>query len=169
MFAPLVFQLYERIVRSKVGATGIPQQAYDIFQRLRGGRPYPNRPGKVPVGQRTPRGEPLNLQPGELVRVKSHEDILKTVNREGLNRGLFFSQEHVPYCGGAYRVHKRVDRIIDEKNGKMLQFKSDCIMLENVVCQARYNAGLSFCPRADYPYWRELWLERVDPDKVSTA
>jgi len=160
---PLIFRVYERIVRSRLGASGIPQRVYDAFQQLRGGLPYPNRPGAIPRGRRTPRGEPLNLQPGELVRVKSFKSILATVNVDGLNRGLLFSQEHVPYCGNAYRVHSRVERIIDEKDGKMLNFKSDCIVLENVICQARYNAGLSFCPRADYPYWREIWLERVNP------
>ncbi len=167
MPAPLIFRVYERLVRSRLGATGIPQRVYDVFQQLRGGLPYPNRPGKIPSGDKTPRGKPLNLQPGELVRVKSFKSILETINREGLNRGLLFSQELVPYCGQVARVHSRVNRIIDEKNGKMLHFKNECIILENVICQARYNAGLAFCPRANYPYWRELWLERMDPGDIS--
>jgi hypothetical protein len=169
MVAPIVFRVYDRIVRTRLGATGIPQRVYDVFQRLHGGLPYPHRPGKIPSGHKTPRGEPLNLQPGELVRVKSFERILETINYDGLNRGLLFSQEHVPYCGQVFRVHSRVNRIVDEKNGKLLNIKSDCIILENVVCQARYNASLTFCPRADYPYWRELWLERVDPGDVSAS
>jgi hypothetical protein len=167
MFAPLLFRVYERLVRSRVGATGIPQRAYDIFQKLRGGIPYPNRKGPIPTGQPTPRGQPLNLRPGDFVRVKSFHEILKTLNRDGLNRGMLFSQELAPYCGGVFQVHSRVGRIIDEKTGKMLQFTNDCIVLENVVCQARYNAGLSFCPRANYPYWREIWLERVASSEVA--
>jgi hypothetical protein len=115
------------------------------------------------MGEKTPAGEPLNLQPGEYARVKSFREILTTVNREGRNRGLLFSQEMVPYCGGVFRVHSRVSRIIDEKTGKMLFFTNDCIILEDVVCRGRYNAGLSFCPRSNYPYWREIWLERVGP------
>lgn len=160
---PLLFRAYERLVRSRLGRTGIPQGVYDIFQQLRGGLPWPNRPGKIPSGEKTPRGKPLNLQPGDLVRVKSFKQILQTVNREGLNRGLLFSQELVPYCGHVARVHSRVNRIIDEKNGRMLHFSNECITLEGVICQARYNAGLAFCPRANLPYWRELWLERVEP------
>jgi hypothetical protein len=118
------------------------------------------------MGEKTPRGEALNLQPGECVRVKRFEDILGTLNREAKNRGLLFSQEMVPYCGQVFRVHSRVSRIIDEKTRKMLHFTNDCIILEDVVCRGRYNAGLSFCPRSNYPYWRELWLERVDPRDV---
>ena len=37
------------------------------------------------------------LQLGEFVRVKSFDEILSTVNRDGLNRGLPFSQELVLY------------------------------------------------------------------------
>jgi hypothetical protein len=60
-----------------------------------------------------------------------------------------------------------VSRIIDETSRKMLRFSNDCIILEDVVCRGRHNAGLSFCPRANYPYWRELWLERVNPPDAS--
>ena len=96
MPAPLLFRAYERLVRSRLGRTGVPQRVYDIFQKLRGGVPWPNRPGMIPTGQKTPRGAPLNLQPGDLVRVKSFKQILETVSHEGLNRGLLFSQELVP-------------------------------------------------------------------------
>jgi hypothetical protein len=30
--------------------------------------------------------------------------------------------------------------------------------LENVVCTADFHR---VCPRAIYPYWREIWLEKV--------
>jgi hypothetical protein len=35
----------------------------------------------------------------------------------------------VPYCGGNYRVLKRVCRIIDEKTGKIQNMKNPCITL----------------------------------------
>ena len=41
----------------------------------------------------------------------------------------------------------------------MIEINSDCVILEGVVCAADYHR---FCPRAIYPYWREVWLERVD-------
>jgi hypothetical protein len=44
----------------------------------------------------------------------------------------------------------------------MLEMKSPCIVLDQVVCQARYSANRMFCPRAMYPYWREIWLEKVE-------
>jgi hypothetical protein len=68
----------------------------------------------------------------------------------------------VPYCGGTYKVLTRVNRLIDEKTSKMVEMKSPCIILDTVVCQARYSACRMLCPKSMYPYWREIWLERVD-------
>ena len=39
--------------------------------------------------------------------------------------------------------------------------KEACIILVDVVCNAEYAQCRLNCPRAAYPYWRELWLERV--------
>ena len=46
--------------------------------------------------------------------------------------------------------------------------KNPCIILDSVVCQARYHACRMFCPRSIYPYWREIWLERVE-ERPATA
>jgi hypothetical protein len=70
----------------------------------------------------------------------------------------------VPYCGGRYRVLERVEQIINEKTGKMMRLRKDCIMLEGVACRACYSKYRRFCPRSIYPYWREVWLERAGAD-----
>jgi len=41
--------------------------------------------------------------------------------------------------------------------------------LENVVCCAEYSERRLFCPRAIYPYWREIWLKRIEPSRESTT
>jgi hypothetical protein len=104
----------------------------------------------------------LNLQPGELVRVKSHEEILRTLDTASKNRGLQWDAELVPYCGKTYRVANRVHNVIDEKTGRMVRMKNPSILLESVVCQARYSPCRMFCPKSTYAYWREIWLERVE-------
>ena len=139
---------------------------YDKLSWLWSGSRFPRTEGAIPVGERTPAAS-SNLQPGELVRVKSHKEILRTITTENKNRGLSWDAEMVHYCGGTYRVLKRVSRIIDEKTGKMQTMKNPCIMLEDVICQARYSACRMFCPRSIYPYWREIWLERVSPKTSS--
>jgi hypothetical protein len=122
---------------------------------IKNGEMWPFLAGRL---TRTPM-EVLDLQPGELVEVKSKEEILETLDGKSMNRGLRFDGEQLKYCGQQARVLRRVERIIDERTGKMLQFKGDCIVLEGVTCTGTYN---QYCPRSIYPYWREIWLRRVD-------
>jgi hypothetical protein len=160
-FAAMLFTLYSVMEGAGVGFGAPMRWVYDRFQQLRGGAVYPKRRGRIPLGQPTP-ANTLNLSPGEAVRVKSIDEILGTLNRENFNRGLFFDYEYVAFCGKTYRVLRRVERIINEKTGALVKLKSDAIILEGVACEARYAECRRFCPRAIYPYWREIWLERVD-------
>jgi hypothetical protein len=105
----------------------------------------------------------LDLRPGEWVRVKTPEEIEATLTDTGRNRGLWFDREMLPFCGRVFQVRKRVTRIIDEPNGKMLTFDSDCIILDGVVCSGERSTGRWFCPREIPCYWRECWLERLEP------
>lgn len=133
---------------------------YERVSWLWGRTRFPRATGIIPDGHQTP-SVALNLQAGEMVRVKSHEEILSTLNISSRNRGLSWDAEMVPYCGGTYKVLKRVDKIVDEKTGKMQDMKNPCIILDSVICQARYSGCRMFCPRALYPFWREAWLERI--------
>ncbi len=155
-----LYASYYNLSRAGIGVGPIMRWLYDRFQSLWGGLPYPRKRGSIPVGQRTPR-EVLNLQPGELVRVKSYEEILATLDADNKNRGLYFDAEAVPYCGGTHRVFSRVSKIINEKTGKLMKLKNESIILEGVYCRARYSDCRMFCPRAILSYWREIWLERV--------
>ena len=134
--------------------------AFDHLHSLWRGSPFPRRNGTIPAGQPTPI-RALDLQPGELVRIKPYREILQTLNTQNRNRGLYFDAEEVPYCGGTYRVLRRVNRIVNERTGKMQEMKVPSIILDSVICEARYSECRLFCPRSIYSYWREAWLERV--------
>jgi hypothetical protein len=123
---------------------------------IAGGRPYPFVIGKLEKGT-TPSAK-LDLRPGDLVRIKSKREIVATLDQTNRNRGLWFDGELANYCGRTARVRGRVDRLIDERTGEMIEIKSDCVILEGVVCSADYHR---FCTRSIYPYWREIWLQRV--------
>jgi hypothetical protein len=160
MVAALLFTIYHRLAESGVGMGAAMRWAYDAFQRIRGGAPYPVRTGKVPSGMRTP-SLTLGLKSGEVVKVRSYAAILETLDDDWRNRGMYFDVEQVPYCDGRYKVLRRVERIIDEKTGRMTRLRNDAVILEDVACQARYSKCRRFCSRSIYPYWREIWLERV--------
>jgi len=115
--------------------------------------------GATSSSTRTPK---LDLKPGEWVRVKSRDDIEATLNDKGKNRGLWFDREMLEFCGQVFQVRHRVDRLIDERTGEMIELSSDCVALEGATCSGEHSLGRWFCPRAIYPYWREGWLERVE-------
>jgi hypothetical protein len=137
--------------------------AYDSWQRLIGGSPYGRKYGRIPAGQRTPAGDSLGLKAGDQVRVKSHDEILKMLDTNNKNRGLYFDAEMVPYCGKTFEVRNVVDRIIDEKTGKLIPIKGNSVILEGAYCKGRYSDRRMGCPRSLYPFWREGWLEKVSP------
>ena len=164
----LTYWAYYSLSQAGIGVGRPMRWLYDKLSPLWGGPLFPRKLGAIPDGQPTPSTK-LNLQPGELVRVKSYEDILKTVDASNRNRGMYWDAELVPYCGGTYTVLGSVTRLIGERTGKMQVMKSPCIILDSVVCQARYSSCRLFCPKSMYPYWREIWLERVEPGKATPA
>ena len=130
-------------------------RAFNFAQELRGGVSFPGY-GQSVRGK-TPQ-ERLALQPGEWVEVKSIAEIASTLDGEGRNRGMRFDQEMVRYCGGRYRVRSRVERLIDERTGRMLHLRNPCIILDGVEATGEF---VRFNPQREYPYWREIWLRRI--------
>ncbi len=140
---------------------GLALGAFNTIQRRRGGTTCPYIKG--PLLTTTPAAT-LDLRPGEVVRVKPLVEIRNTLNRRRRNRGLRFDFEMVRYCGRTFRVLARVERIIDEATGAMLSLPNDCIILEGATCVGDLSVypNRLFCPRSIYPFWREIWLERVE-------
>jgi hypothetical protein len=124
--------------------------------RIAHGRPYPFVIGADDPERKGPAG--LDLQVGERVRVRSRAEVLATLDANQKNRGLWFDAEMMPYCGQEGVVKDRIERIVDETTGRLLKLR-DCIVVDGMVCQGQYHR---LCPRSDYAYWRESWLERVD-------
>jgi hypothetical protein len=163
--------IYMAIYQLSIAGIGVGRPIrwfYNRFYPLWGGAPFPRQTGTIPNGEPTPVAK-LKLEPGELVQIKPYQEILETLNESSRNRGLYWDAEEVPYCGNTYRVLKRVDRIINDKTGRMQEMKTACVILDSVICESRYSECRLFCPRSIYPYWREIWLERVSPHDSSVS
>ena len=167
IFSALIYSIYFHLMQAGIGLGPAMRWFYDRFHPLWRGTLFPRKSGLIRQGQPTPTAT-LNLQPNEWVRVKAHEDILKTVDTTSKNRGMYWDAELVPYCGGTYRVLNRVSRLIIEETGKMQEMKNPGIILDSVVCQGRYTTCRMLCPKSMFPYWREIWLERVEPKTAGT-
>jgi hypothetical protein len=120
---------------------------------IKGGRDYPFVIG-TGTGART---AVTDLQPGDLVEVRSKAEIMATLGPDQRNRNMWFDAEMLPFCGRRARVLRKVDQLLDERTGKMIKV-SDCVVLEDVVCLGLYH---QFCQRAIQPYWRSAWLRKM--------
>ena len=127
---------------------------FNLVQKKIGG---PTAPYREAGGLQTDVSPPLNLRPRDIVRVKSKQEIEKTL-KKSRNRGLWFDGEMHRFCGGEFRVSQRVETIVDEASGRMLTMKYPCIVLDGVSATGEY---IGLCPQNELIYWREVWLERV--------
>jgi len=152
-----LFWIFILVVR-RIGGFRLLVRLYNSLQTFRGGELLLGRQGSL---KKTPKLQ-LNLEPGELVQVKSQDEIVDTLDENNKNRGLWFDREMVKYCGGTYRVLCRVKTIVDHKTGRLLNLPNDCIILEGVTTRGDHHR---FYPQNEYPFWREIWLRRV-PDPV---
>lgn len=148
----------------ELARVGSSAAATKVLRKL-GLRPY--LPLDV-AGDKRVDGEKLGVQPGDWVRVRSAEEIGRTLNATARHRGLMFTHEMAQYCGQTFRVRSRVERLIDESTGKMLEMKLECIALEDLVCKGHYTSGAWFCAREHLPLWREDWLERAEAPDLDT-
>jgi hypothetical protein len=127
--------------------------------RIAGAHRLPDLRGSVRNGQ-WPEWEPLNLKPGDLVEVRSKAEIMATLDDDQRNRGLWFDEEMARLCGKQGRVLHRVERLIDEKSGRMLRVRKDLYVVDGMLgCEGIYH---SLCTRSVMGMLREAWLRRVD-------
>lgn len=99
-----------------------------------------------------------HLQAGDLVRVKSKEEIRSTLNNWNSINGCAFLEEMWPYCGTTHRIMKRVERFLDERDYQMKKTKG-VVLLEGVICNGTVDFGK--CDRSCFFFWREEWLEKI--------
>lgn len=124
--------------------------------RIRDGRPLGAVQGRA---TKTPK-RLLGLEIGERVRIRDLADIEATLSVNNTNRGILFDSEMAARCGSSSTVIDRIERIVDDRTGRMIEMKSDCIMLDGIACR---GDNRRLCSRGAYDYWREIWLERDKP------
>ncbi len=142
----LLWQLWTRGPRDALGIAVVRARRF-LSDRRRSTPASPSRTCSP--------AEVLNLQPGERVRVKSESEILAMLDSCGKSKGLAWIPCMSQYCGKEYRVYKRVEKIILESTGEIRKARNT-VLLEGVICDGLYG-----CDRSCFPFWREVWLERV--------
>jgi hypothetical protein len=105
---------------------------------------------------RTRRRRPLRK--GELVRIRSREEILATLEADGSLGGLPFMPEMLQYAGQEIRVHARADKTCDTvtMTGTSRQM-DNTVHLAGLRCDGSAHGG---CQAGCLLFWREEWLAR---------
>lgn len=104
----------------------------------------------------------IPLKAGDLVRVRSEEEIMATLDKNGKLKGCGFMKnngQHL-YCGSVQRVHNTVNLFIDERDMSAARKAKGLVMLEGVVCEG--GEGIGRCDRSCLMFWREEWLEKIE-------
>jgi hypothetical protein len=122
------------------------------FCRLTGRNPKPNAPQTNAF--------PAGLQAGDWVRVRPLNDIEATLNHWRQLKGCAFIPEMAKYCGTSQRVFRTVKRFMDERDLRIKK-SSGIVLLDGVFCGLTTAPGE--CDRYCFLFWREEWLEKIDP------
>ena len=79
----------------------------------------------------------LDLRAGDLVEVRSREEILATLDREARLDALPFMPEMFQYCGKRYRVFKRADKTCDTISSTGTRRLFHTVHLEGLRCDGQ--------------------------------
>src|SRR5205814_10572020 len=100
----------------------------------------------------------LNLRAGELVEVRSAQEILGTLDDRGTLDSLPFMPEMIQFCGKRFRVYRRADKACDTIEWATLRRMENAVHLEGLRCDGQAHGG---CQAGCLIYWKEAWLKRV--------
>jgi hypothetical protein len=101
---------------------------------------------------------------GELVRIRSLEEISATLDANGCLDGLPFMPEMAKYCGRTGTVFRYVDKIYDYGGRKDLRRMKDAVLITGLRCDGGAHDG---CQARCYILWKTAWIARAEaPAKV---
>jgi len=100
----------------------------------------------------------LDLRAGELVEIRSLDEILTTLDDRGELDSLPFMPEMQAWCGQQARVFRRVDKVFDWITATGLRRMQDTVILEGLRCEGNDHGG---CQADCALLWKEAWLRRA--------
>ncbi len=92
-------------------------------------------------------------QRGDVVEVKSLNEILRTLDADGKCEGMLFMPEMARYCGRRFRIARRANKTCVE--GFALRRLERTVFLEGLRCDGSAHDG---CQRGCQLFWKEAWL-----------
>jgi hypothetical protein len=108
---------------------------------------------------------------GDVVEVRSKEEILATLDDDGCVEGMPFMPEMLQFCGGRFRVsavaHKTCETALRTYKGRRL---NRTVHLQGLRCDGSAHGG---CEADCNLFWKDVWLKpagaEADVDAEATA
>ena len=104
------------------------------------------------------------LKPGEYVRIKTKQEIEKTLDEWNRLKGCTFMKEMWKYCETNQRIFKKVKQFLDERDYVIKKTKG-VYLLEGIYCDGAKDFGP--CDRSCFFFWREEWLDNLSNDELN--
>lgn len=107
----------------------------------------------------------MKLRAGDLVEVKSKDEILATLDEQGALDQLPFMPEMLQYCGKQLKVFKRAHKTCDTIEYTGSRWMKNAVHLEGVRCDGSSHGG---CQAGCLMFWKESWLRQagVNPETL---
>jgi hypothetical protein len=103
---------------------------------------------------------------GDLVEIRSKEEILATLDERGCVDGLPFMPEMLQFCGRRFRVravaHKTCETARKTWRGRRMRAT---VHLEDLRCDGSAHGG---CQASCTLFWKDVWLKPVDSKSTQT-
>ncbi|MGH0036613.1 MAG: hypothetical protein ACQGVK_16435 [Myxococcota bacterium] len=100
----------------------------------------------------------LGLRAGELVEVRSREEILSTLDADGRLDAQPFMPEMLEHCGRQFRVRASAHKTCDTVDHSGARRMEDTVHLEDLRCSGQHHGG---CQAECLLFWKEAWLKRA--------
>lgn len=139
----------------------IEQGFFKTFRNLLSNQKQDKLNPKTKSSNRSIRHFSPGLKAGDVVKIRSKEEILKTLDEKYTMGGCGFMREMWQYCGSQHKVLKKVEYFFDERNSRYLK-AHNIVLLEGLYCSGNLSKSMPNCDRMCFFFWREEWLKKID-------
>ncbi|HWG97209.1 MAG TPA: hypothetical protein VN647_09015 [Nitrospira sp.] len=106
----------------------------------------------------------MKLKAGDWVEVKSKEEILATLDKNGRLEEMPFMPQMFEYCGQRFKIYKRAHKTCDTVYPIRGRHLSDAVHLD-VRCNGASYGG---CEASCLIFWKTTWLKPVNAEVTGT-
>ncbi len=112
------------------------------------------------------------MRAGDTVRVRSRQDIFRTLDQSGRLDGLPFMPEMLRFCGQTLEVVKRADKTCDSIRAPGMRRMEGAVFLSGSRCDGSAHGQ---CEARCLLFWKEAWLEplgrahRAEQEEATSA